>query len=162
MSILAEWAAAWSIPDRIIQDLHERIAAATFSPEGTAAMSEAGVSSRIRLAEAEAGARLWRNNLGAVQTDDGRHIRYGLCNESAKINRHVKSSDFIGIKPRLIQAADVGTVIGQFYAIEVKAANWHYSGDEHEQAQFAFLTLVNSLGGIGKFSTGTEYIKNEK
>lgn len=161
MSIFEEWAAAWMLPDCVLKDLNERILAATYDPDAVASMSEAGVSSRIRLAEAEAGNRVWRNNLGAVQTDDGRHIRYGLCNESSKINKYVKSSDFVGIYRRLILPSDVGTVIGQFYAIEAKAAGWRYTGDEHEQAQLAFLQLVNSLGGIGKFSTGKEYIKNE-
>jgi len=159
MSIIEEWALVWKLPAYMLHDLNERIRAATLSPEGTAAMSEAGVSSRIRVAEAEAGNRLWRNNVGAITTDDGRHLRYGLCNESAKINKYIKSSDFIGIRQRLISPDDVGTTIGQFYAIEVKHANWRYIGDEHEQAQLAFLELVNSLGGIGKFTTGEEYQK---
>jgi len=161
MSIISEWADAWSIPDRIMDDLRARIQAATLNNEATTAVSEAGVSSRIRLAEAQAGNRIWRNNLGAAHTSDGRFIRYGLCNESSKINDKVKSSDYVGIYRRLILPSDVGSIIGQFYAIEVKESSWRYSGDEHEQAQLAFLELVNSLGGIGKFSNGSEYIKEK-
>lgn len=158
--VLRAWADVWGVPYAALDDLGLRLSAATVSESSNLiGVSESGVASRVRLAEAKAGNRIWRNNVGAVQTDDGRHLRYGLCNESAKMNKSIKSSDFVGIYKRLIMPSDVGHYIGQFYAIETKRAGWVYSGDEHERGQLAFLTLVNSLGGIGKFSTGEEYEK---
>lgn len=158
--VLLTWAQAWGIPVAALDDLGARLTASTVSDTNEGAgLSEAGVASRVRLAEAQAGNRIWRNNVGAVQTEDGRHLRYGLCNESAKMNKAIKSSDFVGIYRRLVMPSDVGLYIGQFYAIETKRRGWKFSGDERETAQLAFLTLVNSLGGIGKFSTGEEYEK---
>jgi hypothetical protein len=75
------------------------------------------------------------------------------------MNKSIKSSDFVGIYRRLVTPSDVGLYVGQFYAIETKRQGWRYSGDEHEAAQLAFLTLVNTMGGIGKFTTGEEYEK---
>ncbi len=162
-STLQQWALDWGVLQVAIQDLAQRLSNETKTDVeqagGHAGLSEAGVASRIRLAEAQAGNRIWRNNLGAVTTDDGRHLRYGLCNESAKMNKAIKSADYIGIHRRLIRPEDVGSHLGQFLAIETKRSGWRYSGDEHEVAQLAFLTLVNSLGGVGKFSTGEEYEK---
>ena len=53
---------------------------------------------RIRLEAAKQGILLWRNNVGAVKTSDGRMIRFGLANDSHKMNQHIKSSDLIGIQ----------------------------------------------------------------
>ena len=68
------------------------------------------------------------------------------------MNKLIKSSDLIGIRPRVIFPADVGTVIGQFIAREVKGEDWWFSGSEHEIAQQKFIDLVNSLGGDAQFA----------
>jgi hypothetical protein len=112
--------------------------------------SEACVQARVRMEASERGWRLWRNNVG-VTAD---HVRYGLCNESARMNKMLKSSDLIGIRPVLITADHVGTTIGQFAAVECKAGNWKPGKSKRERAQAAFLAVVEQLGGWGCVTNG--------
>lgn len=109
----------------------------------TDGMTEAGVQSRVRLAAAQAGYLVFRNNVGAMQDETGRVIRFGLANDSKKMNESIKSCDLIGLKPN-----------GQFWARECKHADWVYRGDDRERAQLAFIELVNSQGGDAAFSVG--------
>lgn len=122
--------------------------------QSAAAGSEASVVAARRLAASLRGARAWRNNVGAYVDDRGNHIRYGLANDSAQLNKVVKSSDLVGIEPILIGPEHVGTTIGRFFAEECKRPGWKYKGDAHEQAQLKFLQLVNALGGRGEFKNG--------
>ena len=123
--------------------------------EAEADGSEARVASAVTL---EAGRRgdivLWRNNVGACKTDDGRMLRYGLANDSAAMNRVIKSHDLIGIRPVLITPEHVGTIIGQFVSREVKRPGWRYTGTEREVAQLAWAQLIVSLGGDAMFANG--------
>lgn len=122
--------------------------------------SEARVQQDVRLSVAQQGAVAWRNNVGATPArcpDCGASrppIRYGLANDSTRLNERIKSSDLIGIIPRVVTARDVGTTIGQFAAIECKRQGWEYSGTDREAAQAAWLTLVVRLGGYAVFTTG--------
>ncbi|QOR55761.1 MAG: hypothetical protein YHS30scaffold667_57 [Phage 65_10] len=121
------------------------------APASTA-LTEAGVQSRARLAHNKSGGRCWRNNSGVLpDPDTGRPVRFGLANESKEINAVLKSSDLIGIAPRLITPDMVGTLIGQFWAREAKAPGWRYTGTEREVAQLAFINLVLRLGGDAGF-----------
>ena len=149
--ILDQWARQWGIDLSAIADLKMRLAVAT-DPSASEAESEAGVQSRIRLKASERGWRLWRNNNGATYDDEGNFIRYGLANDSSKINKSVKSSDLVGIKPVTITQDMVGKTIGQFVAREVKKPSWRYRGTDAEQAQLAFIQLVVSLGGDARFT----------
>lgn len=119
-------------------------------------MIEAKVQQEIRIEASRQGMRLWRNNVGACSDNKGRLIRYGLANESAGMNRVMKSSDLIGITPIVITQEMVGSTIGVFTSIEVKHPGWKYSGKGREKAQNAWLDIVKSLGGIGKFITKKE------
>jgi len=121
-------------------------------PTGTFA-SEAGIQSACRLAVSQAGGRIWRNNLGAYKDERGNFIRYGLANDSPQLNAVIKSSDLIGLRPVRITPDMVGTVIGQFVAIECKAPDWKYRpSDARAVAQLKFITLIKALGGHAEFN----------
>lgn len=150
--MLNEWAERWGIPASAMRELIEETAV----PSATrTTRSEAAVQTDVRLAASRRGWRLWRNNVGAFEhAGTLQWVRFGLCNESAGQNRLMKSSDLIGIRPRLITPADVGTTIGQFCAVEVKHGTWVPGRSKREQAQAAYIALVRSLGGCAGFSTG--------
>lgn len=105
--------------------------------------SEAGAQSQVRLLAAQAGYLVWRNNVGAMEDAKGRVVRFGLCNDSAAVNKRIKSSDLIGVKPG-----------GQVWVREIKEPGWHYTGTEREIAQLRFIQLVTAQGGDAAFSTG--------
>jgi len=128
----------------------------TVTPVIQSGKSEAAVQTECRLKASSSGDRLWRNNVGVAQRMDGVPVRYGLCNESKKMNSMIKSSDLIGIKRAFITPEMVGTFIGQFMAIEVKKADWKYTGTDREKAQLAFHTIVNNTGGYAKFINNVE------
>lgn len=117
-------------------------------------MLESAVQTHTRLELARAGALVWRNNVGACEDKTGRIIRYGLCNESAQMNRALKSSDLIGVVPVRIEQHHVGRTLGVILAAECKHSDWHLTpGDARAQAQLRFIELVRSVGGIGGFVT---------
>jgi hypothetical protein len=117
-------------------------------------MVESDVQKLVKLEASKKGFPLWRNNVGAVHTNDGRFIRFGLGNESKRMNACAKSSDLIGIRPLIIRPEHVGITIGQFVAREVKKSDWVYSGTERERAQLTFLEIVTEYGGDAAFCTG--------
>lgn len=117
-------------------------------------MLESAVQQRVRLELARAGALAWRNNTGACEDKTGRLIRYGLANDSAQMNRVIKSSDLVGVIPVVITPEMVGRTIGVFAAIECKSSDWHMTpSDQRAQAQQRFIDLVRSVGGVGGFVT---------
>ena len=113
--------------------------------------TEAVIQDAVRFEASQRGFRLWRNNVGVAIDNRGVPVRYGLANESKQMNKNIKSSDLIGIRPILITQDMVGKVFGQFIAIEVKKEDWKFKGDLRELAQDRFITLVQSLGGYAKF-----------
>lgn len=133
---------------------------------------EAGAQQEARFQVARAGGLVWRNNVGATPAKLDAHcpkchnefevyqriIRYGLANDSAQLNEVFKSSDLIGVMPRLITQEMVGAIIGQFLAIECKHPGWNYTGKGRETGQQSYLSLVASKGGIAQFSTGEVYV----
>jgi len=123
-------------------------------------MKETSVGQRVLLEAAQNNILLMRNNNGACQDATGRFIRYGLLNESAKMNEHMKSSDYVGIAPTLITPEMVGRVVGVFVGIETKASMWHFNQmDERAVAQQRFIDLVRSYGGYAGFATGPEDVR---
>jgi len=103
---------------------------------------------------------LWRNNVGACLDATGRMIRYGLGNDSAKLNKVWKSSDLIGMRRVLIGPEHVGHTLGVFTAIEVKRPGWTgRTLTEHEQAQYAFHNSVREYGGIAGFASSLDQLK---
>lgn len=155
---LYTWAKRWRIPVEAIVELTGEILNANNPPiNGNHAdpSTEAGAQQRVRLAYAQADALLYRNNVGVMQDDTGRVVRFGLANESKQMNEHIKSSDLIGIQPVLITQEMVGTVIGQFLARETKRPGWVYAGTPREEAQLRFIQLIVSKGGDAAFTTGS-------
>ena len=75
------------------------------------------------------------NNSGVARFNDGRPVRFGLCNESAETNRNFKSSDLIGIGND-----------GRFIAVEVKRPQ-----GRRPAAQKRYIDLVRKYGGVGFF-----------
>lgn len=152
---LDAWAQRWGVPAEAIDDLRAEFGTAKTTSDSTAANaqdSEARVQSEIRLEGAQQNIRLMRNNVGAMYDANGQFIRFGLANESKKMNSVIKSSDLIGIKPVLITEEMVGHTIGQFVARECKKRAWQYRGTKEEAAQLAFLELIVSLGGDATFA----------
>lgn len=119
-------------------------------------MSESSVQQRIRLAAARLATTLWRNNSGALEDKDGRQVRFGLGNDSAKINKVYKSADLIGITPVTITPEHVGMTMGVFTAVECKPEGWKFTATEREYAQLRFLTDVRLHGGKAGFATSVE------
>lgn len=155
MTIFERWAKEWGIHEFAIVDLRNRMH--DMKP-GNPKTEEAVVQQQIRLEASRQGARLWRNNNGAAMDKAGRLIRYGLGNDSAKLNKHMKSSDLIGITPVKMTPAHVGRTVGVFTSIEVKKGSWIYKGTERELAQAQWLNLVILLGGIAMFANKKEDI----
>lgn len=152
--ILTEWAIRWGVPPQAIAELQTQCLGLDGTlPHPGQGKSEAAVQANVRLEAARKGCRLWRNNVGAGYSEDGSFMRWGLANDSAKVNKVLKSADLIGIRPRVIQPGDVGKLIGQFLSREIKAEGWSYTGTPREVAQLNWCNLINSLGGDASFAT---------
>lgn len=150
---LTTWAAKHGIPWQAMEELKQLtgMAEPPVVLRDVPALSEAAVQQQVRLEASKRGLRLWRNNNGAAFDKDGRMIRYGLGNDSASLNKQIKSHDLIGITPHVITGANVGKMVGIFTSYEVKRGDWRFTGTEREVAQRAWMDLVLSLGGISKF-----------
>ncbi len=140
---LNQWAIQWGIPFEAVEDLRRQLGIVNTVPPPKSGESEAAIQTRVRLEASRFGIRLWRNNVGGVYTADGTFMRYGLANDSKKMNDQIKSSDLIGLRPN-----------GQFVAREIKPANWRYTATERELAQLKFLELILSMGGDAAFAVG--------
>lgn len=110
---------------------------------------EADVQQLLRLKAPTLNAVLWRNNNGALQNEAGAYIRFGLGNDSKRVNDKFKSSDLIGMAPD-----------GRFLAVEVKEPGWKYRGTKREEAQQNFGEYVRSRGGLFGFATSPEDLEN--
>jgi len=119
--------------------------------------SEAVVQQQVRLALAQRGAQVWRNNVGACADESGRIIRYGLANESSQLNAVIKSSDLVGAVPVLITPDMVGQTLAVFTAVECKHEGWRMTaGDKRAAAQQRFIDIVKQVGGFGGFATSVD------
>lgn len=124
--------------------------------------TETAVQQDIRLAAgATQGVTLWRNNTGAATDKTGRTVRFGLGNDSAKINQHMKSADLIGFQSVVITPDMVGQRVAVFTACEVKKPHWVYTdADERAKAQLRFLHHVMEHGGRAGFARSVEEFRN--
>lgn len=136
----------------------------TNSPVETYGKSEAWAQQQVRFKVAQQGASAWRNNVGATPDkvicefcgapNKLTPLRYGLANDSQKLNKKIKSSDLILAIPRRITREHVGQTIAQFGSIECKRPGWVYTGKEQEPGQQNWIALINRIGGFAAFSTG--------
>ena len=149
---LEQWAQRWGVPNAALIELLNMPLPRSVAVDKT----EAKVQQEIRLDSSRIGAAMWRNNNGAAKTDDGRQIRFGLGNDSKRINNEFKSSDLIGPTPVQIVQGHVGQTLGIFTAIECKRGDWSWSGTPREQAQWKFLQLVKHKGGFAGFAKSLE------
>lgn len=155
MTIFSEWCRDWNIDPDAQKDLMERFLFVCSTQDNRKDNSEAAVQNHDRyLFSKEDGGILWRNNCGVASDAYGNFFRYGLCNDSPKIGKMLKSGDCIGIRPVRIMPHHVGLWFGQFVSREYKAPGWKWRGTEREKAQMAWANLVISMGGDASFVTG--------
>ena len=121
----------------------------------------------VRETASSTGLRLFRNNNGACKDETGRVIRFGLGNESKRINDEIKFGDYIGVTPIIITPEMVGKVVGVFTNIEVKPKGTldatlrkAKKPKTREAAQLKAIELVRSFGGFAGFCTSGEDLNN--
>jgi hypothetical protein len=162
-TVLHQWAIRHGVSMAALQEL-SALAGADLAAEPLTAEpagpTEAWTQSAVRLEASHTRlngrppARLFRNNVGALKDERGVPVRYGLANDSPRLNAKLKSHDLIGWRSVLITPAMVGLVIAQFLSRECKRPGWTWTGTDREVAQMAWATLVNSEGGDARFTTG--------
>jgi hypothetical protein len=150
-----EWATRWALHPQAIAEL---IALGTEYSTPEDQRSEAYATSAGRRELGNRGIISMRNNVGALEDSKGRVVRFGLMNESEKVNKTMKSSDEILIIPYRVKAEDVGRKLGLFGAIEFKRPSWVYSGEGREGAQLNFIRMVQAAGGFATFANGPKMV----
>lgn len=146
---LYDWAVRHGVSEQAIAEL---ISASCHTPDAESTpRSEAYVQSIVRVEAAAHGVHLWRNNVGGGVLESGSFVRWGLANDSEQLNKRLKSSDLIGW--RSVRAID-GKVIAQLVCRECKPAGWVWGATPREQAQLAWINIVNAAGGDACFVTG--------
>lgn len=116
--------------------------------------SEAAVQAQVRLEAARKGLKAWRNNVGVLKDERGVPVRYGLANDSKRLNEVVKSGDLIGWRSVLVTPEMAGSRIAQFVSRECKRPGWRYSGNDHERAQLKWIEILLADGGDAAFCSG--------
>lgn len=120
------------------------------------ATPEAKSSHVVRERASAWGIRLFRNNSGVLMNEVGIPVRFGLGNESKKVNQELKTGDFIGYTPVLITQEMVGKTVAVFTNIEAKAKGFKhretYSPKTREYGQNNFNQMVIKAGGIAGFA----------
>lgn len=143
---MKSWVRRWNIPELAVRELMQILAHVALAPASSPTKgSEAQVIQELRTLAPRHNGYLWRNNSGALMDDRGNMVRYGLANDSTRLNKVFKSPDLIGF-----------TIINNlaiFTAIEAKRPGWQRPVTERENAQAAFLKLVHAGGGIALFAT---------
>ena len=128
------------------------------------ATPEAHASQEVRNRASDWKARLFRNNSGVLMNDVGVPVRFGLGNESQKMNKQFKTGDFVGWFPVTITPDMVGKEIAVFANIEAKALGFKiksvYPINSREFAQNKFNELVRKNNGIAGFASNWQDVDN--
>lgn len=167
---ISEWFHRWAptMPTTAREEFIQILFPHSFVEREANGPSESAVQADARLiASAEFGTPLWRNNSGAAAMinpkrpdDPPRHVRFGLGNDSAKLNEKWKSSDLIGVKPLMIERHHVGRKLGVFTAIEVKETGWTFKpSDKRAKGQATFMNAVAMLGGLSGFAQSKDDVR---
>lgn len=119
-------------------------------------MRESSIQNQIRLAAAQDGVQLLRQNSGALQDRYGQLIRFGLANESKAMNKTYKSGDLVGIRPVVIGPEHIGMTLGVFISLECKNDRWRGVSNERERAQERWNQWVKQHGGLAGFANSVE------
>lgn len=138
-------------------------------------MLEAAVQNAIRIRAGELGIHLFRNNVGACVDERDQLIRYGLANDSAQMNKRIKSGDLIGWLPIMLTGHRMHNMavneragfrsFGLFLSIECKRTDWMggyptqpdpVRFTAREIAQQKWIDLVREGGGIAGFCRSVE------
>lgn len=159
---LAAWQQRWNLPPQAMGEL--ALALVPLPSAAVSATSEGATQAKLRGDAPYLSCHLWRNNNGAWSERDPqgkvtRVVRYGVANDSEKINNVFKSSDLIGITPVKILPHQVGKTMGIFTAIEVKKPSWTRPENDRDKAQANFIKAINSNGGLGSFITDPSQYK---
>ena len=162
MASLFEWSEKYRVSPDAFAELLRIIDPPSTGIDSAPQGSEAAVQADIRVFASRRGCALWRNNSGSLQDSTGRWVRFGLGNDSKRINEVWKSPDLVGINPVRIGLEHVGSIIGQFWAVEVKESGWNFNPkDAHQCAQRNCLRTVNAMGGRGQFAQSVEDLYRE-
>jgi hypothetical protein len=151
-----EWAARWRVPGEALAELVNGVSYTP--PIDGEPRSEAYVQSLVRAEAPYHGVYLMRNNVGAGKLENGSFVRWGLANDSEKLNEKLKSSDLFGWRKRVLTITSAMVDTEFHYTVpcarEVKKENWQWSATPEECAQLAFINMVNAAGGDACFVTG--------
>ena len=153
--MLHEWALAWGVPLAALHDLERRMGL-LYDPQlaPSTGRSEAAVQANVRVEASRKGAKLFRNNVGALRDERGVPVRYGLANDTPAMNRVIKSADLIGWETITVTPEMVGTRVARFLSVECKEEGWRFTASQREQAQKAWATMVIAGGGRALFVNG--------
>ena len=128
---------------------------------------EQHASKVVRLRASSLGMKLMRNNSGAYQDDTGRLIRFGLGNESKRVNDHIKFGDYIGWTPITITPEMIGKTVAVFTNIEIKPGEKGVKNalrkaenkpESREAGQLRAINLVREAGGIAWFAGDEQHV----
>lgn len=152
---VTQWALRWGVPYDALRELNLIFGLMveihqSYPPNA----SESFIQSRVRLEASVKGLKLWRNNVGSLPDERGVPIRYGLGNDSERLNKIIKSGDLIGWRPLVVTPAHVGSKIAQFISRECKKPNWQYTGTDRERAQLRWIEAIIADGGDASFCVG--------
>lgn len=161
MLVVDAWAQRWGIRPDAVAELKNWLSYKTPNKPDGQGKNEAEVQALIRIEASNQGHEMLRNNSGAMQDDTGRVVRFGLGNDSKRINNVFASSDLIGVTSMVVQQKHVGCTLGVFTVAEVKDPNWTgpNPNNKREVAQANFINHVKAFGGIGGFCTSVEDYK---
>lgn len=157
MSILSDWASRHSVGPIAMAELFGLMGYTPETPVELDGKNEAYVQSAVRLAAPTAAMTLFRNNVGALKDERGVPIRFGLANDTAALNKVLKTGDLVGYQSgwfRDYETCDP-VKVGVFAMAECKKAGWSFRpNDAHEVAQLRAINMVLAAGGVAGFTTG--------